>query len=105
MVAPRGARVKPLGLKSFLGLAGSDASENSHDLAEDLDLVGLDRLVGGVLREEANPSPATLEPLDRRLVLAGERRHDLAVFGLGLLADDHGVAVEDPGPGHRVAGH
>src|SRR4051794_15556827 len=85
----------------------SESPEDPHDLAEDLHVLGVDRLEGGVLRLEADAVLLAIERLDRRLVgrlvVTGEGDHDVAV-ARGLLAlHDHEVSVEDAGLDHRLA--
>ena len=73
-------------------------------------MVGIDRLERGVLGLEANTAVRiATERLDRRLVrrlvVADERDHDLAVAGVVLAAYDDEVSVEDPGIDHGLACH
>src|SRR6185312_17318277 len=65
----------------------SEAPEHPHDLAEDLHVVGVDRLERGILRLQPHAAVGlAVEGLHgrlvRRLVLAGERDDDVAVPGL-----------------------
>ena len=46
--------------------------------------------------------PRRLKVLTVRLVVGDPGHHDVAVVGVGLLADDHVVAVEDAGVDHRL---
>src|SRR5688500_7957023 len=85
----------------------SETPEDSRDLAEDLDVVGVDRLEKLVLGLEANTAGLAVERLHRRLVgrlvVARERDHDLAVASLLGTLDDEDVAVEDAGVDHGLA--
>ena len=61
------------------------------------------RLEPVVGRQEHDLAAPARERLDRGLVAGDAGDDDLAVVGLGLLAGDHVVAVEDAGVDHRVA--
>src|SRR5262245_7924614 len=95
---------------TLIPCSSSDAPEHARHLAEDLDVLGIEGLECRVLRLEADAAVAlAVERLDRRfvrrLVVADERHDDLAGAGVGLLAHDHDVAVEDSGVDHRLALH
>src|SRR5918995_1493792 len=89
------------------GARSLQGPEDADDLAEDADVAGVDRLERRVLGLETDPVGLAVEGLDRRLVrrlvVAGERDHDLAVPRRVLAAHDDDVAIEDPGLDHRVA--
>src|SRR4029079_2417700 len=86
---------------------GSQRAEHPRDLAEDLDVVGVDRLVGLVLGLQTNTTRVAEEALHSclvgRFVFPDQGNHDLAVAGVLLAADDDVVALEDAGVLHRVA--
>src|SRR4051812_40105257 len=87
----------------------SECPEEPHDLAEDLHVLGIDRLERCVLRLEAHAAVLAIERLHRglvgRLVVTGERDDDVAVAGVLRPAHHDEVAVEDACLDHRLALH
>src|SRR5581483_284104 len=87
----------------------SEPPEDADDLAENVDVTGVDGLERGVLGLQPDGAVLPEEALDRRLlcelVVPNERGDDVAVLGVLLPADDHVVPVEDPCVDHRVAAY
>src|ERR1700726_3185817 len=113
--APRASRSRAGGTGAASGLGSRRAGpraprsvppEQAHQPALHLDPVGpedagLVGLVGGL---ESDRGAAPAQALQRDLLVVDERHHDAAVLGgLAALHDD-GVAVEDAGVDHAVAG-
>src|SRR5215470_11855793 len=102
-----GPREAPARVSGGGASQGSQLPEHPHDLAEDLDVLSVDRLERGVLGLQPDAAALAEEPLHRRLVrrlvVAGERDDDLAVPRVLSTPHDDDVAVEDAGLDHRLA--
>ena len=61
-------------------------------------------LIGLVGRFEGDRGAAPAQPLQRDFLAVDQRHHDGAVFGGVAALDDHGVAIENAGLDHAVAG-
>src|SRR5215217_1312129 len=83
----------------------AEAAEDGDDLPQDLGVVAVDGVEGGVVREELDVPAAAEEVLDRGLgLLVGDEGGDhVAVVGRVLTADDHVVAVFQPYGDHRLS--
>ena len=57
----------------------------------------------GLAGTRTTSPPGTVEALDRGLLAGDAGDDDVALGGRGLGADDHVVAVEDPGVDHGLA--
>lgn len=70
-----------------------------------LDPVGCEDtgFVGGIGSLERNRCALAPEPLQRRFLVVDQRNHDVAGRGRLRVADDHRVAIENPGIDHRIA--
>ena len=82
---------------------GHSRRSTAFTAAEDLHLVGVHRLERVVLGLEPHAPVLAEEPLHGRVLVTDEGDDDLAVSGVGLLADDDQVAVEDACVDHGVA--
>src|SRR5690348_9464066 len=82
--------------------ASSDPPDHGHDSAHDGRLVAEDRRVCRVVGHQPDMPVCSLEGLDRGL-LADPGGDDVAVVGVGLLADHHEVTVGDRSADHGVS--
>lgn len=84
----------------------SVAAQQRHHPALHLDAVRREdaRLVTDIARLECNRIAAPADTLQRHFGFIHQGHNDLPGFRGFALADDHGVAVEDTGLDHRIAG-
>src|SRR5204862_7341987 len=105
----RGAARAPPGRASGSRASGSKGAEHAGHLADDLHVIGVDRLERRVLGLQPDPPALVEEALDRRLVdslvCTGQPHADVAVLGALLPLHDDDVSVADPRLAHRVALH
>src|SRR2546430_850367 len=76
--------------------------DHTSDLTDQADVVGDNRLVGGVLGDQLDVAVRPLETLDRGVAF-DQGDDDRAVGSLVLGTDEHQVVVEDAGVDHAVA--